>query len=248
MRLTTRIGKSLLRRLLPQPVPARHAEYSMIFSADDDAGQPTPALLSLALEAIRHAQAISLPDVSGRMSEPPYFPEVWPGEVYRLLAGLVTVRQPMVILDIGTGGGASALTMRRFLPPGGRLVTFDPVSWRSYPGSLLREDDFRDGRLVQYPDDVTRPEGFATHRALFESADVLYIDAAKDGVMERRLLDLLETVAFQREPLLVFDDIRLWPMLRIWREITRPKLDLTSFGHWTGTGFVEWDGRRAGGS
>jgi hypothetical protein len=39
---------------------------------------------------------------------------------------------------------------------------------------------------------------------------------------------------------LVFDDIRIWNMLRIWREIVRPKLDLTSFGHWTGTGIVDW--------
>ena len=28
--------------------------------------------------------------------------------------------------------------------------------------------------------------------------------------------------------------------LRIWRAIARPKLDVTSFGHWTGTGLVEW--------
>ena len=94
--------------------------------------------------------------------------------------------------------------------------------------------------MLQHTDDVTRPEGFAKHRKLFEAAQLIYVDAAKDGVMEARLLDLLRTASFRAAPLLVFDDIRLWPMLRIWRTIAHPKLDLTSFGHWTGTGLVEW--------
>lgn len=42
------------------------------------------------------------------------------------------------------------------------------------------------------------------------------------------------------QPILVFDDIRAWNMLAIWREIRMPKLDLTSFGHWSGTGLVDW--------
>jgi len=43
--------------------------------------------------------------------------------------------------------------------------------------------------------------------------------------------------------LVVFDDIRQWNMLKIWRDITRPKIDLTSFGHWTGTGIIDWNGQ-----
>ena len=39
--------------------------------------------------------------------------------------------------------------------------------------------------------------------------------------------------------LILLDDIRLWKMLKIWREISMPKLDLTSFGHWSGTGIVQ---------
>lgn len=36
------------------------------------------------------------------------------------------------------------------------------------------------------------------------------------------------------------DDIRVWTMLKTWREISYPKLDLTSFGHWSGTGIIEF--------
>jgi hypothetical protein len=47
----------------------------------------------------------------------------------------------------------------------------------------------------------------------------------------------------QRPPhaLVVFDDIRVMNMVATWRRIARPKLDLTSFGHWSGTGLIDWN-------
>ena len=81
----------------------------------------------------------------------------------------------------------------------------------------------------------------ARHRALLAVADVVFVDALKDGVMEARLFKQLETVKFVGAPIVVFDDIRFLSMLSFWRSITRPKLEgLTSFGRWTGTGLVEW--------
>jgi hypothetical protein len=41
----------------------------------------------------------------------------------------------------------------------------------------------------------------------------------------------------------MFDDIHLWNTLGTWRRISRPKLGLTSFGHWSGTGLVDWNAR-----
>lgn len=35
-------------------------------------------------------------------------------------------------------------------------------------------------------------------------------------------------------------DIRLWNMPAFWRDVPLPKLDLTSFGHWSGTGVGQW--------
>jgi len=52
--------------------------------------------------------------------------------------------------------------------------------------------------------------------------------------------DWIRSVRFAAPPLIIMDDIRVWNMLAIWRRIDRPKLDLTSFGHWTGTGLVDW--------
>ena len=46
----------------------------------------------------------------------------------------------------------------------------------------------------------------------------------------------------KKECIVMFDDIRMWNMIKIWRDIKRSKMDLTSFGHWSGTGMVHWNG------
>ena len=38
----------------------------------------------------------------------------------------------------------------------------------------------------------------------------------------------------------LFDDIKMHTMLKFWRDLPLPKLDITSFGHWSGTGLAEW--------
>jgi predicted O-methyltransferase YrrM len=228
-------GKLLLR----SPAPARHWEHSLILSADDDVG-PSPRLVQTGLAAAEAAQRISLAGVSARIRDGLALPDVWPGEHYRLLAGLVSVMQPATVVEIGTASGLSALALLETLPSGGRVVTFDLVPWREEPDNVLTEDDFADGRLVQFTDDLSHAEGAAKHRRLLEEAELIFIDAAKDGEQERRFLDVFEQVAWRRPPIVVFDDVRQWKMLAIWREVRRPKLDLTSFGHWTGTGLVDF--------
>jgi predicted O-methyltransferase YrrM len=225
--------------LPPVRVRARQAERSLILSADDES-RPSPRLLALALEAVGAARDTDLAELSRRLDGPPYWPDIWPGEHYRLLAGLVRAHRPQTVVEIGTATGLSALAMLDFLPAGGRLATFDIVPWREYPGSVLRDDDFADGRLVQHVDDLTDPAIAARHSELLEAADLIFVDAAKDGRQERVFLELFERTAFGREPVAVFDDIRQWKMLEIWRGVTRPKMDLTSFGHWSGTGLVDF--------
>lgn len=211
----------------------------MLFSADDDVG-PSERILELALAAAQAARTIDLSSVSSRVVRGPRFPDVWPGEHYRLLAGIVEVLKPRLVVEIGTATGLSALTLLERLSEDGRIVTFDVVPWRGVPDAVLRSEDFATGRLAQHVDDLADPAVSARHRALLEDADLLFVDAAKDGRMERRFLELFDGLAFVNRPVAVFDDIRLWTMLDIWRGIRRPKLDLTSFGHWSGTGLVDY--------
>lgn len=226
-------------QLLPHGARARQAEKSFIFSADDEA-RPSDRLVDLALRAARAAHDTDLTHLDARLpaGSPPYA-SLWPGEHYRLLAGLVREQPARTVVEIGTATGLSALALLHALPADGRVVTFDLVPWREYPGTVLTDEDFADGRLTQHLDDLSTPAGIAAHRELLQDADLVFVDAAKDGEQERRFLELFAGVAFKNAPVLVFDDVRQWKMLAIWRDVHLPKLDLTSFGHWSGTGLVD---------
>jgi predicted O-methyltransferase YrrM len=219
---------------------ARHIERSLLFSMDDDPGRATPQLIDIAVGAISAARTVDLSDISNRITSGPRYPDLWPGEHYKLLAGLVKFLRPRSVVEIGTATGTSALSLLKYLPAQARLTTFDVVEWKKYPQVVLQETDFADGRLVQSLDDLSHPAGFERNRALLESADLIFVDAAKDGSQESRFLENFDRCQFHKAPLIVFDDVRLWNMLAIWRSVRRPKLDMTSFGHWSGTGFIHW--------
>jgi len=245
-----RLLSVVLPRLMPNAVQTRQREPSMVFSLDDDTSQPSDFLISLALHAVQRAREISLHDLDVRLDEArkdqgrsaAWHPSFWPGDHYRLLAGLAEVLQPRLVVEIGTGNGLSALSMKEHLPHGSQIATFDILGWREIrPFTYLKPSDFDDGTLIQYLDDLSKPEVFAKHELLLKRADMMFIDGPKDGMMERELLENFNRITFDaRQLVMVFDDIRFWNMLGIWRKISFPKLDLTSFGHWSGTGLVEW--------
>jgi len=238
-RARPRLRRFGLATAAPPRLDARHAERSMLFSADDDVG-PSARLVEVALAAAQAAHESSLESLDARLAGPPYWASLWPGEHYRLLAGLVRTLRPATVIEVGTATGLSALALTHDLAPQGRVVTFDIVPWQEYPGGVLCDADFEDGRLVQQIDDLSTPGGLERHRELLSQADLVFVDAAKDGHQEQRFLDNFAQITFAAPPIMVFDDIRLWNMLKIWRGIRRPKLDLTSFGHWSGTGLIDW--------
>jgi predicted O-methyltransferase YrrM len=231
------------------PVKARHAELSVIASPDDDPGQPSPELLRLALTIVEAALGIDLQDLTNRSHAAARYLNVFPGEHYRLLAGAVRETRARQVVDIGTYTGLSALALLHELPREGRVTTFDLWPWqesaqrRPFAGlghepTALRVDDFADGRLVQELGDLSDITTFEKFRALLSDADLIFTDGPKDGHFERAFLAMLQVTPRSKPCLVIFDDIRILGMVRTWREITLPKLDLTSFGHWTGTGLV----------
>jgi predicted O-methyltransferase YrrM len=175
-----------------------------------------------------------------RLHSPPRHPEAWPGEHYKLLAALVALLAPRTIVEIGTATGMSALSMKSALAHDGKIVTFDVLPWHSYRGAVLQAEDFSDGRLEQRLDDLSTAAGWQANAELLRRAEFILVDAIHDGVQERGFLRGFEEVGLARGPIVMFDDIRLWGMLAFWQEIKRPKLDLTSFGHWSGTGLVDY--------
>lgn len=229
------------RRLAPVgrwPVQARHVEPSLAAPVETP---PSRRLLDVALQAAGVARSIELDALVARGHDE--LANVWPGEHYRLLAALVACMRPKLVLEIGTATGMSALAMLTTLDRDARLVTFDLEGWQGYSqysGGILEQADFADGRLEQRLDDLSTPAGWRANAELLRAAELIFVDAKHDGAQERRFLQGFEEVGLDNAPIVVFDDIRVWGMVGFWQEIARAKLDLTSFGHWSGTGLVDY--------
>jgi predicted O-methyltransferase YrrM len=244
--LVTRAKAKALSLLLPRPYPTRWGSYS--FVAETDAVPlPSARLVDLAIQAVEVAKGVSFQSLHARVdSAAAGMLERWPGEHYRLLGALCSVLRPRRVVEIGTASGLSALALLARLPADSRVFSFDIFPW-DYKGpetwggeTLLRRDDFEGGRLTHVVGDLSNAATFAQHKDLLRETDLIFVDGPKDGIFEGVLLERLSTIRFATPPILVFDDIRLWNMLRIWNGITQPKLDLTSFGHWSGTGLIDW--------
>ncbi|MFG0257605.1 MAG: class I SAM-dependent methyltransferase [Phycisphaerales bacterium JB043] len=244
MGLTKTIRKLTHRPLVGAPIQCRHMNYSVIASLDDDPSVPSERLFDIACASIEHARRYTYTTMQQRLHDQPELirnmVNTWPGEHYRLLAGVLQALRPRTIVEIGTYTGLSSLAMLESMPEESTLVTYDVIPWDQLSGTVLLESDFEDGRLTQHIADLANADVFREHAGVLQQADLLFVDGPKDARFERAFLDNLETIELPRKPILLFDDIRVWNMLRIWRSITRPKLDLTSFGHWSGTGIVDW--------
>lgn len=223
------------------PGNAPDKRLSAIFSSYNQPGLPSEYLLKLGLKAAEQAMLINLAEISGRIPgrEVNYI-DIFPGEHYKLLSAITELLKPKLVIELGTHLGYSSLCMKKFLPADGKLVTFDVIPWNNFENTIFTEADF-DQQLQQCIDDVTKPETFKKYESLFADADIIFMDALKDGVQEYRFLENFSKMKFNKKCLFVFDDIRLWNMLDIWYNLNKSKLDLTSFGHWSGTGLVEWN-------
>jgi hypothetical protein len=203
--------------------------------------QPTPEMLTLAGQAFQNALAINLEAIAAHFpDEYADYIQIHPGEHYKFLAALLQILKPKKVMEIGTFTGASCLVMKKVLPAQSKLITYDVIPWDALSNTGLCQSDF-DGQLEQRLMDLSDLKQSQTQVADLRTADFIFVDAAKDGSMEKRFCDFLDTVKFVKPPYVLFDDIRFLEMVKLWNEIQHPKLDLTSFAHWSGTGLVLWN-------
>src|SRR5579863_3144613 len=106
-----------------EAVPAEHKEFSII--ANSEPRPPSPRLLDVALAAAARTREVRFRSFAGRASREPRWFETWPGEHYKLLAGLVAALDARRVVEIGTFTGMSALAILEALPADGQLTTFD---------------------------------------------------------------------------------------------------------------------------
>jgi predicted O-methyltransferase YrrM len=233
-----RLAKRYLTRL-PKLRACRHSELSILCSSDDDVGT-NRFLVDVSLRAVEDAFTSNLEDLANRndtLTDSAYY-EVFPGEHYRLLQSLAKTLAPKSIIEIGTFTGMSSASMLCGMPQDCSITTFDINPWNAH-SSHLREGDFSSGRITQILDDLSDMKVFAKHIDIFTNSQLIFCDAPKDGVFEHKFLSNLTTVTPSAPTILVLDDTRLLNMIDVWRLIRSPKLDLTSFGHWSGTGLVD---------
>jgi hypothetical protein len=232
-------GKNLISKI---SIPL--SQYSIIVPTESWTSGANKRLLDVSLAAIQFAREVDHTDIAEKMIERPCWPVIWPGEHYRLLSGLIQVLQPKVVVEIGTATGYSALSIKKFLPQDSKLFSFDIVPWQQFPKCILKTSDFEDGKFEQIIADLTDPTDFNRHQEILSKADFVFIDAAKDGTQEQLFINNFNRLSFRNKPLFMFDDTRVMNMIDIWNKIDRPKIDLTSFGHWSGTGLVDWLGEK----
>jgi predicted O-methyltransferase YrrM len=217
------------------PVSARHVEWSAIASTDDEQPQPTDDLVGLALAAAERARDLRLDALAARCRTPLEASWVnhWPGDHYRLLAALVEARGVSAAIEVGTFTGMGTLALAA---GGARVQTYDLIPWEQFSDTLLRVDDL-DGSIEQRIGDLADARYFDSQVDELRSADLIFIDGPKDGIFEPAFVSRLLSV-LRAGQVLVFDDIRKLGMLQLWRDLPLAKLDVTSLGHWSGTGLA----------
>jgi predicted O-methyltransferase YrrM len=211
-------------------------EWSVIAAPRRDQEPPSDEIVTFALRAIECARGVKLKSFSERHPEALDRLDRISGQHYRILAALAETWGVRRIVEVGTFRGSSALALLE-APNVESLITYDLVSWEKIDGTWLRADDF-DGRLEQRLLDLADPKTFAAEADVLRRADLVFVDASKDGVFEPTFLPRLLGLHAAGPQLVVLDDIRVLTMIRLWHSITFDKLDLTSFGHWSGTGII----------
>ncbi len=219
-------------------VQPRHAIPSFVVSVDDDPAAQAWQDWHLIADAVYKASSIRF-DCDAEMIN------VFPGDHYRLLGGLFQCIQPKTLVDVGTAQGLSVRAMVDTCPFDAKIATFDVIPYDdkgAFPVTYLTEKDF-EGGVTQYLDDIAHPSNFMKYLPLLNKADFIMLDGPKDGQFEERVLELL---AAHLKPhvesgtrYLFLDDIHFQNMIVNWRRITSPKVDLTSFGHFSGSGLVD---------
>jgi predicted O-methyltransferase YrrM len=199
---------------------------------------PSPELFAIALKAASLAFELELEGVMQRCrtAEQQKWIATYPGEHYRLLAAFSRLLQPEAVIEIGTGSGLGTLALLDGCPVSS-VVTYDIVPVQKQADAVL--DDTIDG-WEQRIGDLCDEDYFRSELETLRSADLILMDGPKYGGFEKRVLPRLLKVDYANpRVLLILDDIRLMNMASLWMQLAGvDRCDLSSLGHWSGTGLI----------
>ena len=146
-------------------------------------------------------------------------------EHYQLLALLTRLFEGQTIFDIGTHYGNSSLALS--FNPNVRIISYDIVEMK---------------RILMPPFNVEYKHGNFMNDPEVLSSPFIFVDVdPHDGIQEKDFHDFF--LEKEYKGIVLWDDIHCNPaMIKWWNELTGArKVDLTSVGHWSGTGMTVYE-------
>jgi predicted O-methyltransferase YrrM len=233
--------QALLNRGLERFTHIDASQLSLIapLSTEDSASwlEARSQILSIGLRAATLAQDSDLSLLTARCNTASQrqWANEWPGEHYRLLPALSRELKVELAVEVGTHTGMGSVAL---LGGAERVITYDIADWRTIPDSVLRDEDFASGRVEQRLGDLADDSFFSRELDTLRGAQLIFVDGPKDRKFEPAFTARLISSLRGSGIIVMYDDIRVLNMLTFWDRLQIPKLDLTSLGHWSGTGLA----------
>ena len=233
----SRAFSEILSKKLLHDNKIRDVRPSLIYSLEGT--EISDDLVLIATEAIIRASKIKLDCGKKNLSDSKFLNE-FPGEHYRILSSIVNVTNASEVIEIGTYTGLGTLSIKEGFANSGKISTFDLVAWNKLNlDSHFIDEDFRDGSIEQIIGDLSDNNFFEKNFNKLNNANIIFMDAPKDDNFEYKMMRLFLKLDKKKGKLLILDDIKFVNMIDLWRSVKSPKIDLSSFGHWTGTGVID---------
>lgn len=233
----SRAFSEILSKKLLHDNKIRDVRPSLIYSLEGT--EISDDLVLIATEAIKRASRIKLGCGKKNLSDSKFLNE-FPGEHYRILSSIVNVTNAREVIEIGTYTGLGTLSIKEGFANSGKISTFDLVAWNKLNlDSHFIDEDFRDGSIEQIIGDLSDNNFFEKNFNKLNNANIIFMDAPKDDNFEYKMMRLFLKLDKKKGKLLILDDIKFVNMIDLWRSVKSPKIDLSSFGHWTGTGVID---------
>jgi predicted O-methyltransferase YrrM len=234
-KILRRIYSLCVRKILHDK-QLNHVVPSAVYSPDND--EVNDYLVQIISQAGLLSSSKKLNSCNFSLPDAKFF-NVFPGEHYRLLNSLIEVTQAKNVVEIGTSTGLGTLACAE-VNSDVQVTTFDIVEWdKLHLPTHLSQEHFKNGRIKQIIGDLSLDDVFIKNKSILDEADIIFMDAPKDNIFEYKMIKNLMQLKNRKNRLLIIDDIRFINMIDLWRSIQSPKIDATTFGHWSGTGIVD---------
>jgi predicted O-methyltransferase YrrM len=157
------------------------------------------------------------------------------GDHYRLLKSIALSIGARSVVDIGTYTGMSAIS---FLDAGCNVKSFDIVQSLDFKDNVITNEDLGKDKIELICGNLYDDHFFSKNIEVLINADIIFLDGPKFGGFEQKVLRKILDLDFHKDTIIVMDDIHMKKMKILWYELDYPRLDLTLFGHISGTGVI----------